>query len=216
MPARRRRASPRPATRSAPTSWSTPRAAARRCPRLLADIGARRAVEELEDSGFVYYGRHFRSADGSVPPTFGPLLHALRLGLDAHAAGRQRHVGRRPHHQRERRRAAGAAGRRRAGRDGRELPARRALARRRAASTTASTIMAKIEDRHRSFVVDGDAGRHRRGRRSPTRGRAPTRRSAADPDRRRCTRSRCAICCATSRPIPLALAVRGMPPRCRR
>lgn len=43
-------------------------------PRWLADIGARRPVEELEDCGFVYYGRHFRSADGSVPPAFGGLL----------------------------------------------------------------------------------------------------------------------------------------------
>jgi 2-polyprenyl-6-methoxyphenol hydroxylase-like FAD-dependent oxidoreductase len=43
-------------------------------PRLLADIGARPPVEEVEDSGFVYYGRHFRSADGSVPPAFGPGL----------------------------------------------------------------------------------------------------------------------------------------------
>jgi flavin-dependent dehydrogenase len=43
-------------------------------PRLLADIGARPPVEEIEDSGFVYYGRHFRSADGSVPPAFGPGL----------------------------------------------------------------------------------------------------------------------------------------------
>jgi hypothetical protein len=28
----------------------------------------------IEDRGFVYYGRHFRSADGSVPPAFGGLL----------------------------------------------------------------------------------------------------------------------------------------------
>lgn len=41
-------------------------------PDWLQDIGARRPVEELEDSGFVYFGRHFRSADGSVPPLFGP------------------------------------------------------------------------------------------------------------------------------------------------
>ncbi|TMK89514.1 MAG: FAD-dependent oxidoreductase [Actinobacteria bacterium] len=45
-----------------------------RLPALLADIGARPPYEELEDSGFLYYGRHFRSADGSVPPAFGPLL----------------------------------------------------------------------------------------------------------------------------------------------
>ena len=40
-------------------------------PGWLADIGARRPDEELEESGFVYFGRHFRSADGSVPPLFG-------------------------------------------------------------------------------------------------------------------------------------------------
>ena len=43
-------------------------------PRLLADVGARPPLEERDDCGFVYYGRHFRSADGSVPPAFGPLL----------------------------------------------------------------------------------------------------------------------------------------------
>ncbi len=41
-------------------------------PGWLEDIGARRPDEELEDVGFVYYGRHFRSADGSVPPMIGP------------------------------------------------------------------------------------------------------------------------------------------------
>jgi 2-polyprenyl-6-methoxyphenol hydroxylase-like FAD-dependent oxidoreductase len=40
--------------------------------RWLADCGAAPADEETEDSGFVYYGRHFRSADGSVPPMIGP------------------------------------------------------------------------------------------------------------------------------------------------
>jgi 2-polyprenyl-6-methoxyphenol hydroxylase-like FAD-dependent oxidoreductase len=45
-------------------------------PDWLADIGARRPTEELADSGFIYYGRHLRSADGSVPPMFGaPLTH---------------------------------------------------------------------------------------------------------------------------------------------
>jgi 2-polyprenyl-6-methoxyphenol hydroxylase-like FAD-dependent oxidoreductase len=33
-------------------------------PGWLTDVGARPPVEELEESGFVYYGRHFRSADG--------------------------------------------------------------------------------------------------------------------------------------------------------
>jgi len=41
-------------------------------PDWLSEIGARDPAEELEDSGFVYYGRHFRSADGSVPPAIGP------------------------------------------------------------------------------------------------------------------------------------------------
>ena len=41
-------------------------------PGWLRDIGARPPGEELEDSGLVYFGRHFRSADGSVPPLFGP------------------------------------------------------------------------------------------------------------------------------------------------
>jgi len=45
-------------------------------PDWLADIGARRPTEELADSGFIYYGRHLRSADGSVPPMLGPpLIH---------------------------------------------------------------------------------------------------------------------------------------------
>jgi 2-polyprenyl-6-methoxyphenol hydroxylase-like FAD-dependent oxidoreductase len=37
-------------------------------PAWLDAIDARQPTEEREDSGFVYYGRHFRSADGSVPP----------------------------------------------------------------------------------------------------------------------------------------------------
>jgi 2-polyprenyl-6-methoxyphenol hydroxylase-like FAD-dependent oxidoreductase len=43
-------------------------------PRWLAAVGARTPYEEREDTGFVYYGRHFRSSDGSVPPAFGPPL----------------------------------------------------------------------------------------------------------------------------------------------
>ncbi len=45
-------------------------------PRMLAEIGARAPVEEIEDCGFVYYGRHFRSNDGSVPFALGALLMA--------------------------------------------------------------------------------------------------------------------------------------------
>ena len=35
-------------------------------PTWLDSVGAKKPVEELEDSGFVYYGRHFRSQDGST------------------------------------------------------------------------------------------------------------------------------------------------------
>lgn len=40
----------------------------------LEAAGGRPPVEEREDCGFVYYGRYFRSADGSVPAMIGPLL----------------------------------------------------------------------------------------------------------------------------------------------
>jgi flavin-dependent dehydrogenase len=43
-------------------------------PAWLGAIGARPGVEELEDCGFIYYGRHFRSADGVLPVALGPLL----------------------------------------------------------------------------------------------------------------------------------------------
>ncbi len=45
-------------------------------PRWLAAAGARPPAQEAEDSGLVYLARHFRSADGSVPPALGsPLQH---------------------------------------------------------------------------------------------------------------------------------------------
>jgi flavin-dependent dehydrogenase len=44
-------------------------------PRWLAEHGVT-VQENLEDCGFVYYGRHFRSADGTVPFAFGGLLQA--------------------------------------------------------------------------------------------------------------------------------------------
>jgi flavin-dependent dehydrogenase len=46
-------------------------------PQWLAEIGARPPRDELDDSGFVYYGRHLRSADGSIPPALGGLLMHL-------------------------------------------------------------------------------------------------------------------------------------------
>jgi 2-polyprenyl-6-methoxyphenol hydroxylase-like FAD-dependent oxidoreductase len=41
----------------------------------LEAAGGRRPAQEIEDSGFVYYGRHFRSDDGTLPPVLGPFLH---------------------------------------------------------------------------------------------------------------------------------------------
>ena len=49
-------------------------ASGRRSPlgRWLAEVGAAPVRDEVDDSGFVYYGRHFRSPDGSLPAVFGP------------------------------------------------------------------------------------------------------------------------------------------------
>ena len=46
-------------------------------PRWLQAIGARPPVDELDDCGFIYYGRHFRSADGGLPPALGGFLMHL-------------------------------------------------------------------------------------------------------------------------------------------
>lgn len=46
-------------------------------PRWLEAIGARAPHDELDDCGFIYYGRHFRSAGGGVPPALGGLLMHL-------------------------------------------------------------------------------------------------------------------------------------------
>jgi 2-polyprenyl-6-methoxyphenol hydroxylase-like FAD-dependent oxidoreductase len=43
-------------------------------PRWLEAIGARPPTEQLDDSGFVYYGRTFRSREGSLPAALGPPL----------------------------------------------------------------------------------------------------------------------------------------------
>jgi 2-polyprenyl-6-methoxyphenol hydroxylase-like FAD-dependent oxidoreductase len=45
-------------------------------PQWLTDMGAAPPHEELEDSGFFYYGRHFQSSDGQVPPALGPLAQS--------------------------------------------------------------------------------------------------------------------------------------------
>jgi 2-polyprenyl-6-methoxyphenol hydroxylase-like FAD-dependent oxidoreductase len=43
-------------------------------PRWCSDANIGTLQEESEDSGFIYYGRYFRSADGTTPQPFGPLL----------------------------------------------------------------------------------------------------------------------------------------------
>jgi 2-polyprenyl-6-methoxyphenol hydroxylase-like FAD-dependent oxidoreductase len=49
-------------------------ASGRRSPlgRWLVEAGAAPTRDEVDDSGFVYYGRHFRSPDGTLPVVFGP------------------------------------------------------------------------------------------------------------------------------------------------
>lgn len=51
-------------------------------PAWLSAIGAAPVDEEVDDSGFVYYGRHFRSGDGSMPAIIGPpLLYCGSIAL---------------------------------------------------------------------------------------------------------------------------------------
>jgi 2-polyprenyl-6-methoxyphenol hydroxylase-like FAD-dependent oxidoreductase len=46
-------------------------------PRWLSEAQIGPVEEESEDSGFIYYGRYFRSPDGTTPQPFGPLLAPL-------------------------------------------------------------------------------------------------------------------------------------------
>jgi 2-polyprenyl-6-methoxyphenol hydroxylase-like FAD-dependent oxidoreductase len=46
-------------------------------PRWLEAAGAPAVPEEADDSGFVYYGRHFRAADGSLPAAMGGALQSV-------------------------------------------------------------------------------------------------------------------------------------------
>ncbi len=45
-------------------------------PSWLEALGARPPADEVEDSGFIYLGRHFRSRDGQLPFALGPLLQS--------------------------------------------------------------------------------------------------------------------------------------------
>ena len=46
-------------------------------PGLLADAGGDPVHEEAEDSGFLYYTRFFRAADGRLPAPRAPVLSHL-------------------------------------------------------------------------------------------------------------------------------------------
>jgi 2-polyprenyl-6-methoxyphenol hydroxylase-like FAD-dependent oxidoreductase len=44
------------------------------CPKWLEAIGSAPPDDQADDLGFAYYGRHLRSSDGSTPPALGPPL----------------------------------------------------------------------------------------------------------------------------------------------
>ena len=122
-------------------------------PGLLGAIGAHRPDEEKEDCGFVYYARHFRSADGSCPEARERLLQhfegvsILTLPCDNGTWGV----------------AFVASARDKELRAFRVVPAWEAaltlfpnVAHWAAAEPLTSVqVIAAIEDRHRRFVVDG-------------------------------------------------------------
>jgi 2-polyprenyl-6-methoxyphenol hydroxylase-like FAD-dependent oxidoreductase len=122
-------------------------------PSLLEAIGATAPIEEREDSGFMYYGRYYRSLDGSLPPAFGPPLQhyesvsILSLPADNGTWG---------------------MGIVTAASDAELRPARDVATWERIVGSyplvahwlegeplTDIQLMAKIEDRHRTFLVDG-------------------------------------------------------------
>jgi 2-polyprenyl-6-methoxyphenol hydroxylase-like FAD-dependent oxidoreductase len=45
-------------------------------PTFLEAVGARRPIDRADESGFLYMGRHFRSANGELPAALGPPLQA--------------------------------------------------------------------------------------------------------------------------------------------
>ena len=122
-------------------------------PRWLAEIGARAPEEKEEDSGFVYYGRHLRRADGSpvlAGPVYDQFGSVLLLGLpgDHGTAG----VGivtcsddkemRRLHDEAAWLRVLGA------------LPGGKRMVD--CEPISPMSRMSKIEDRYRRLVVDGE------------------------------------------------------------
>ncbi len=123
-------------------------------PSLITAAGGRAPDEELDDCGFIYYGRHFRSQDGSTPVIIGPLLTSygsistLTLPADNGTWGIGVVTSARDTAMRALKdvdtwtRTVKALPLAAHWLDGEPLDDRIA-------------VMAKIEDRHRSFVVDG-------------------------------------------------------------
>lgn len=123
-------------------------------PAWLEAIGAPKPVDEVEDSGFIYYGRHFRSADGVLPVMIGPGLQdygtvsiltlpadngTWGIGVIASAADKAVRAVRDPARWTEVVRAMPLAAH---WVDGEPLD-------------DDVAVMAKIEDRHRPFFADG-------------------------------------------------------------
>ena len=74
----------------------------------LTAAGAPAPLEERADSGYVDYGRHYRSVDGAMPPMLGPPLQHYESLSPAHPASRQWLLVRRHHDERQ---GSGAASR---------------------------------------------------------------------------------------------------------
>ena len=116
----------------------------------LTAAGAAAPVEERADSGYVYYGRHYRSADGAMPPMLGAAAAALRVDVAADPASRQRLLVGRHHGERQ---GSGAAASRATSTCGNASSAaiRSAAHWIDAEAVTGIDVMAKIDDRVRRF-----------------------------------------------------------------
>lgn len=124
-------------------------------PKLLTEIGARAPEEEVEDSGFMYYARHFRSPTGEIPPAICGLLSpwgsisTLTLPADNGTYGLGIITSAKDAAMRPLRDTDTWM------RTWKSLPLVAHWADGEPIDGDEVAIMAKIEDRHRSFVVDG-------------------------------------------------------------
>ena len=121
---------------------------------MLESVGGRRPAEEREESGFVYYARHFRSRDGARPETRDMLLRhfhgysVLTLPADGDTWGVGFTTSSRDHSLRGLRDAASWS------RAMAAVPSTEAWCD--AEPITDVQVIAGIEDRYRGFVVDGE------------------------------------------------------------